>query len=281
MVIARRYGATVFPDLAFERDRFGIGFLHHMRKRARKHAGLAARVDRDHRRPAPGGGFDGPGQLGDRPGQRSRDQQRQHGCAQYGDQSDGDRALLDRLRRRHDHGIRYRFDDRGPLAADQKGRSQGFATGSPGLSLHDLCEAFRGADRRRQIRKVFPPVGRRTQLRTEFARPVGMNEIVAPGIDHVDAFVRPDRRPDAFERRPHIGRGDDDAERLAVGREDRHRDPYRRHMRALDDTILFVQIDPRDVDFIRCQFDRVAEIRCVAYLLQLRIRHGADGAVRA
>ena len=112
MVVARRDGAAVFLDFAFERDGFGVGFLHQMRERTRQHAGLAARVDRDRGRTVARRRLDRPGQLDDRPGQRSRDQQRQHCRAQHRDQSDGDRALPDRLRRRHDDGIRHQFDDR-------------------------------------------------------------------------------------------------------------------------------------------------------------------------
>ena len=87
MMVARRDGAAMFPDLALERYGLDVGFLDHACKFAREHAGLAGGVDRDRCRSAAGGGLDGCRQLNDRPGQRSRDQKGQPRCAQYGDQS--------------------------------------------------------------------------------------------------------------------------------------------------------------------------------------------------
>ena len=98
-------GAAMLLHLAFERDGLCIRFLHHLRERAREHAGLAAGIDRNDGLAVTRGALDRLGQLDDRPGQRSRDQQRQHGRAQHRDQSDGDRAVLDRRRRRHEDGV--------------------------------------------------------------------------------------------------------------------------------------------------------------------------------
>ena len=47
MMVARRYGAAMILNLVFERGGLGIRFAHHLRKRARQHAGLAARIDRN------------------------------------------------------------------------------------------------------------------------------------------------------------------------------------------------------------------------------------------
>ncbi len=52
-------------------------------------------------------------------------------------------------------------------------------------------------------------------------------------------------------------------------------------MRRLDDTVLFVQADRRDVYFIRGQLDRVAEVGRFTDPLQFRFRDDAHRAVRS
>ena len=66
-------------DLLLERGGLGVDFLDRMRKRAREHAGLAACIDRNDGLAFAGHPLNGFGQPDDRPGQRPRDQQRQHG----------------------------------------------------------------------------------------------------------------------------------------------------------------------------------------------------------
>jgi hypothetical protein len=83
-MVARGFGAAVLRDLAFKRDRFGIGLIHHPRKRSRQYAGLAARVDRDDGRTFLGHAFDRCRQLGDRPGERPCDQNGERRCGQHG-----------------------------------------------------------------------------------------------------------------------------------------------------------------------------------------------------
>ena len=45
MVLARGLGAQMLDHLALQRDRLGVDLVHHARKGARQHAGLAAGVD--------------------------------------------------------------------------------------------------------------------------------------------------------------------------------------------------------------------------------------------
>ena len=93
MMVARRDRAAMLGNLAFERDRLCV---HLRRSPARMHA-RARRSRRRHRpewRPCRcGRALNRFGQLDDRPGQRSRDQQRQRGRAQHRDQADGNRAV--------------------------------------------------------------------------------------------------------------------------------------------------------------------------------------------
>ena len=73
-MVARRYGAAMLLNLVLERDGLCIHLLDRLRKRAREHAGLAARIDRNGGLALAADPLDGFGQSDDRPGQRPRDQ---------------------------------------------------------------------------------------------------------------------------------------------------------------------------------------------------------------
>ena len=76
-MIARRLGAAMLGDFAFEGEPSFGRLRDHPGEGARQHAGFAGRIDRNGRRAAAGNAFDGGGQLRDRPRQRPRDQQRE------------------------------------------------------------------------------------------------------------------------------------------------------------------------------------------------------------
>ena len=52
-------------------------------------------------------------------------------------------------------------------------------------------------------------------------------------------------------------------------------------MRCFDDTIVLVQVDRRDGNFVRSQFQRVVEEGAVAFPLQFRIGNNSDFSIRA
>jgi hypothetical protein len=52
-------------------------------------------------------------------------------------------------------------------------------------------------------------------------------------------------------------------------------------MGRLDDTVLLVEVDRRDEDFVRSKFDRFVKVRAIAHALQLRIRDDPNLPVRA
>jgi hypothetical protein len=193
VMVSRRFGETMFPDLAFERRGFCVRFFHHARKRPRQHAGLAARIDRNSNWIAAADPLDRRRQLIDRPGQRIRNQRSQGSRAQHRDHSDQYRIALDRGRRRHEDGVRHQLDNRGPFLAGQNHRRDGGSSPPSSLVRHDLCRPFRSAKQRRKIREIALPVRRHSELRAEFARGIGMNEIVALSADDIYPFARPHR----------------------------------------------------------------------------------------
>ena len=138
MMVARRHGAAMLLDLLLERGGLCIHFLDRLRKRAREHAGLAACIDRNGDLALAGHPLNGFGQPHDRPGQRPRDQHRQHGRAQHRDRADQKRGIPDARSRRHDHGVGGGFDDADPFGAGQKGRREGYPAG-PGGSDPERC----------------------------------------------------------------------------------------------------------------------------------------------
>ena len=190
MMVARGYGAAVLLNLLLERGGLRIHLLDGFRKRAREHAGFAARIDRNGCFPLLGHALNGLGQPYDRPGQRSRDQQRQYGRGQYRDRADQKRGVPDAGGRRHDHGVRQGLDHREPFGTGQNGGRERNAVGSVRMIPHDLGAALLASRLRLQMRKVgFPIVGLAEQ-RAELARTIRMNEIVARAVDDVDRLAR-------------------------------------------------------------------------------------------
>ena len=116
------------------------------------------------------------------------------------------------------------LDDRDPLLAREQGRRERHSARPPGLVRHDLVAALRASERRRQRRKVRLPVIRPAELAAEFARRIGMNEIVALGIDDIELCAGPDRRQDVLENPAHIDVENENAEWLAVRCENRSSD---------------------------------------------------------
>ena len=87
-------------------------------------------------------------------------------------------------------------------------------------------------ERRRKLREVVLNPERRAEFESELAPDVGMDEIVAPIIHHVEvAFPR--RVADLVEGRLHVDIDDQDSELVAVRRDDRRGDAQRRHIRLL------------------------------------------------
>ena len=82
----------------------------------------------------------------------------------------GNRAVLDRRRRRHEDGVRDRLDERDPFAAGQNGGRERDAAGLPVLGRVARARLFVVPTRLAKYGQVAPPVGRRAQLRAEFAR---------------------------------------------------------------------------------------------------------------
>ena len=134
---------------------------------------------------------------------------------------------------------------------------------------------------RRQMRKVGFPVVRLAEQRAEFARTIGMNEIVALPVDDVDRLARQHRRPHAVECPPHIDIDHENAERLAVIGEDRRRDAYRRPVRLLDQSVAAPEIERRNVDLSGPERERFREIVSVASLLQSLFGNDPNRVVRS
>ena len=280
-MVARRFGAAMFPDLALERGGFRIRLAHHPRECPRQHPGLAAGIDRDRHRIVAADAFDRRRQLTDRPDQRFRKNQRQRGREQHRDQTDLYGAVADRRRRRHEHSVRKGFDHADPFIAGEKRGRECFSAELSGFILHDARDTVGCSKRGRQVGEVFLPVGRRAEVRAELARGVGMNQIVAAFIDDVDLSALPHRRPHPVEGRSHVDVDDGDAERLAVGCHQGGGDAQGRHVRYFDDTILLIEIKCGNVGLIGRQADRLLEVAAVALALQLRIGNQPDGMVRA
>ena len=281
MMVARRFGPAMLLNLPFEREGFCVDLLDRLRERPRQHAGLAARVDRYGDLAVAGGSLDGLGQLHDRPGQRLRDQRRQRRRAQHRDQADEKRRIPDARGRRHDDGVGDGFDHTNPFDAGQKRRRKGDPARSCGLVRDDFRAALRCSGLRRQIREVAFPVVRLVEQPAEFARTVGMNEIVALLVDDVDVLAWPHRRPDAVEGPPHVDIDHENAERLAVVVEDRRGDAKRRPVRLLDLSVAATEVERRDVDLRGAQPGRLLEIAAIVSLHQLLFRHDPNRLVRS
>ena len=179
--------------LLLERGGLCIDFLDRMRKRAREHTGLAACIDRNDGLAFAGDPLNGFGQPDDRPGQRSRDQQRQRGGRQHRDRSDQKRGVPDACSRRHDHGVRGGLDHRDPFGTGQSGGRKRDPVGSAGMVRYDLGAALLCPHLRRQMREVGFPVIGLAEHRAEFARTIRMNEIVAGPVDDIDCLARQHR----------------------------------------------------------------------------------------
>ena len=119
----------------------------------------------------------------------------------------------------------------------------------PALIRHDLGDALSLLRPARQMRKVgFPVVGPAEQ-RAEFARTIRMDEIVALAVDEVDCSPGRTDDPDAVQSAPHVDIDHEDAERLAVVREDRRCDAGSSAGAACSITPLRrAKIERRDVD---------------------------------
>ena len=142
MMVARRDGAAMLLNLLLKRDGLRIDLPDRLRKRARQHAGLAASIDRNGDLALSGHPLNGFGQPDDRPGQRPRDQQRQHRRDNTAIGSDQKRGVPDARRRRHDHGVRGCFDDADPFGAGQKGRGESHPVGPGSMIRHEVGDAL-------------------------------------------------------------------------------------------------------------------------------------------
>ena len=281
MMVARRHGAAMFLDLLLERGGLCVDLLDRFRKRTRQHAGLAACIDRNDDLALAGYSLNGFGQLHDRPGQRSRDQHRQYGRAQHRDRTDQERGIPDARSRRHDRGVGDGLDDADPFGAGQQGRGKRYPAGAGGLVRNDIRAALRCSRLRRQMREIDLPVVRLAEQRAEFARTIGMNEIVALPVDDIDRLARPRRRPDTVECAPHVDIDHEKAEQLAIICEDRRRDAKRRPVHLLDQSVAATEIERRDIDLSGTEPDRFLEIAAIASLLQALFGNDPNCIVRS
>ena len=108
---------------------------------------------------------------------------------------------------------------------------------------------MRAAEGRGEGGKVSLPFRGLAELLAEFTRLIGMNEIVALGIDDVKLCAGPGRRQDMSENPAHIDVEDENAEGLSVRRENRSPDPQ--HGRAGIASVAVIQLDGRDIDLPR------------------------------
>ena len=268
VAVARGFGAAMLGNLLLEREGFCIDLLDRIRERAREHTGLAAGLDGNGDLAVPGRSLNGFGQPDDRPGQRPRDQQRQHGRAQHGDRPDQQRSIPDDRGRRHDHGVGGGFDDAKPLGACQNGRRERYPARAVGLIRHDIRAALRRPNPRRQRREVGLPVVGLVEQPAEFAGTIGVDEIVTLAVDDIDRLARQCRRPHPVECPPHVDIDHENAEQFAVIGEDRRRDAERRPVRLLDQSVAAPQIELRNIDLSGGETDRILEIGSIAALLQ-------------
>ena len=125
------------------------------------------------------------------------------------------------------------------------------------------------------------PVVRLAQQPAEFARAIGVNEIVALLVDDVDGLARPTDDRTRSNAAPHIDIDHENAERFAVVGEDRRRDAKRRPVRLLDQSVAATQIERRDVDLRGAQPGRFLEIAAIVSLQQSLFRHDPNRLVRS
>src|SRR5712691_689276 len=127
--------------------------------------------------------------------------------------------------------------------------------------------------------KIVLPSARLAEFEGEVARRLRMKQVIAALVDHVDRAAGPGGASDVGEDRPQIDVDDDDAERLAVRGSNGCGHLQDRDMRRLDRAVLLVELDRRDVDFIRWPSERGLEVFPLAFRLELVVRNDADGAI--
>ena len=190
-------------------------------------------------------------------------------------------SISDARGRRHDDGVGGGFDHTNPFDAGQKGRRKGYPARPCGLIRNDFRAALRCSGLRRQVREVGFPVVRLAEQQAEFARTIGVNEIVALLVDDVDGLASSHRRPGAVECAPHIDIDHENAERFAVVGRDRRRDAKRRPVHFLDKSVAATEIERRDVDLRGAQPGRFLEIAAIVSLQQSLFGHDPNRFVRS
>ncbi len=228
-----------------------------------------------------GESFDRRGHLHQWPRQRACNSNGQQGREQDCRQTSEDAGVAHDARGRHEQRIRHDLEHRhlGPAGQPYPCHSDAHALAVRIGERVGRC--FIRSERSGVSWEVALPSAGRAELECEFLGGIRTDQVIAAFVDDIETGAGAGRRANFAEDRPHIDSDDDDAERLAVRRVDGRRHRQDRHMRRLDRTVVPIELDRRDVDFVRGEPDRSGEIVPIAHSLQLGIRNDPDCPILA
>ncbi len=118
------------------------------------------------------------------------------------------------------------------------------------------------------------------QVGAEFARAVGVDEIVASAADGIDRAALPSRRAHPVECRPHVDVDDDDPERRAIRLVHGGADTQRWNIGLFNGALVLIEIERGNPDFAGGKCHRLREEWTLRLLLEFRIGHETNRAVR-
>ena len=212
---------------------------------------------------------------------RASNEHRQNQCDE--DRTEGSkRARIANGRRAGDErGIGQHFDRRDPRAAAQPQLLPRHADALAGAVIDEpRCRIVAPQQFHETWILVLQPRGR-TELKTELAIWIRMEEVIARIVYDVDTAALACGPANAIEHGPQVEIGDHNSKPPTVGGKHRRGNPHDRHMRDLDDALVLSKLDWRDVNVPRRQCDRLLEIIPIAHGLKLRVGYRADGAARS
>ena len=268
-------------DLALEGGRVVLHLGCHSGKGARQLVDFATRPGRHGHSPAMAKSFDRRCHLHQWARQRARDGDGQQGREQDRRQTSEDAGVTHDARGCHQQRVRHDLEHRhlGPAGQPYPRNTDAHAL-AVGIGER-VGRCFIRSERSGVSWEVALPSAGRAELECEFLGGIRTDQVIAAFVDDIETGAGAGRRANFAEDRPHIDSDDDDAERLAVRRVDGGRHRQDRHMRRLDRTVVPIELDRRDVDFVRWEPDRSGEIVPVTHSLQLGIRNNSDRPILA